>query len=161
MKSIVIYYSCTSTAKLTAELMVSFLKEHGEADILELKGGREIREFMGLKDHYSQHEEDISQEINLDLSGYDLICFGISVWILETKNVMHNYLEQCFGLEDKRGILYIVPSGIGEQECFGHVEKILSKKGIRSYKNFSVPRDISKDKIKLDKFIRETLQFYV
>lgn len=161
MKSVIIYYSYAAGSRLTAEQIMLFLREMGEVDIFELKGGKEIREFMGTKDHYVQHEENGIQNINFDLSGYDLIFLGISVWVSGSTNVMSNYLDECSGLEGKRVILYIISGGIGDQECFDYVQLILAKKGVKSFKNFSVPRDITKDKAKLGKFIKESLRFYV
>ncbi len=161
MKSAIIYYSYASGSKFTAQQIGVFLKKMGEVNIFELKGGTEIRELMGMKDHYVQHEGSSNQNISLDLSGYDLICFGIPVWVLGSSNVMSDYMDKCFGLEGKRVISYIISGGIGDQECFDYVQQSLSKKGAKSFKNIAIPRDISKDKTKLGEFIIKTLQFYV
>lgn len=155
MKSIIIYYSYSGNTRKVAEVLAEHLRQKGEAEILELKAKDESNSFFGQCSRAFWHKRAEIEPVNFDLSGYDLICFGSPVWAFGPAPAMNTYLDKCSGVEGKDVILFTTyGSGTGNNRCLNYMQDILSKKGAKSFKRFS----IQQFKVSDNEFIIKTLQ---
>jgi len=139
MKSIIIYYSCTGNTQKAAYALWEYLKPQSEVDFIELKGLDESHSFFGQCQRAFWHKKAAIQPVNLDLRTYDLICMGTPVWAFGPAPAMNTYLDKCFGLEGKPIILFSTyGSGTGNERCLNYMQSILSKKGAKEFKRFSI-----------------------
>lgn len=139
MKSVIIYYSYTGNTRKVAFVLADFLKEKGNVELIELKALDESCEFFAQAKRALKHKRAKIQEVNFDLSSYDLVCLGTPVWAFGPVPAMNTYLDKCFGLEKKEVILFTTyGSGMGNRRCLNYMQDILSKKGVKNFKRFSI-----------------------
>jgi flavodoxin len=139
MKSIVIYYSYTGNTKKVAAVLAGYLKEKSEVEIIELKSLDEARSFLGQAARAFWKKRAQIQPVNFDLKDFDLICLGTPVWAFAPAPAMNTYLDNCAGLEGKDIILFTTyGSGTGNKRCLNYMQEILSQKGAREFKKFSI-----------------------
>jgi len=150
MKSIVIYYSYTGNTKKVAAILAGYLKEKSEVEIIELKSLDESRSFLGQAARAFWKKRAQIQPVNPDLKNYDLICLGTPVWAFGPAPAINAYLDNCVGLEGKDIILFTTyGSGTGNKRCLNYMQEILSQKGARGFKRFS----IQQGKVKYQEFV--------
>ena len=139
MKSIIIYYSYSGNTKKVAKILADRLREKGEVQSMELSCRDELRTFFAQSRAAFFHKQPEILPVNLDLSGYDLVCFGTPVWAFAPAPAINTYLEKCFGLRQKEAILFTTyGSGTGNTRCLNYMQGILSQKGAQSFKRFSI-----------------------
>ena len=139
MKSIIIYYSYSGNTKKVADILANYLTKTSEVNRLELLGLDESSSFFTQAQRAFFRRRGQIQPANFDLSNYDLICFGTPVWAFAPSPAMNTYLDKCFGLKGKQVILFTTyGSGTGRRRCINYMEKILTKKGAREFKQFSI-----------------------
>ena len=147
MKSIIISYSYSGNTKKVAEVLAECLKEKSQVDIVGLAALDESASFLGQAYRALRHKQAAIDSVNLDLGGYDLICFGTPVWAFAPAPAMNTYLEKCSGLEGKTVILFTTyGSGTGNERCLKYMMDILAAKGAGSFKAFSVQQFKVSDK---------------
>lgn len=147
MKSIVIYYSYSGNTKKVAEILSEFLAQRGEVQQIELIGLDESKSFFVQAVRALSRKRAQIQPVGLDLSGYDLICLGTPVWAFGSAPAMNTYLDKCFGVENKRVILFTTyGSGTGSTRCLNYMQDVLSKKGARQFSRFSIQQFKVKDR---------------
>jgi len=147
MKSIVIYYSHSGNTKKVAEIFTEYLKENGPVERIELIALDESQSFFGQGRRAFIHARAKIAPVNFDLSGYDLVCLGTPVWAFAPTPAMNAYLYKCFGLEGKEVTLFTTyGSGTGNKRCLNYMQDILTKKGARSFKRFSIQQFKVEDK---------------
>lgn len=147
MKSIIIYYSYTGNTKRVVQILAEVLKENTEVEIVRLADLNETGKFFIQASRALRHTKTNIGEVNLDLSGYDLICFGTPVWAFAPVPAINTYLDKCFGLQGKRVILFTTyGSGTGNRHCLNYMQKILNKKGVKNFRCFSIQQFKTKDK---------------
>lgn len=139
MKSIIIYYSYSGNTKSVAQVLWQHLIKSGEVVNLELKGVDESRNFFVQCIRAFRRKRGLIQKVETDLSAYDIICFGTPVWAFGTAPALNTYLDKCTGLEGKDIILFTTfGSGTGNTRCLDYIQDILTKKGAKSFKRFSI-----------------------
>jgi flavodoxin len=155
MNSVVIYYSYSGNTRKAALVLAGYLREKTEVEIIDLKPQNESRSFLGqcLRALFKQRAK--IKTANVDLSYYDLICLGSPVWAFGPAPAMNTYLDQCFGLENKKLVLFTTyGSGVGNERCLNYMQELLARKGAQQFSRFSISqfkadsRDFILDKIK-------------
>lgn len=139
MKSIIIYYSYSGNTEKVAELLREYLGSKGEAVLIKIKAEDESDKFFTQAARAFRRKRTQIQPIDLDLASYDTLCFGTPVWAFAPAPAMNTYLDQCLGIEDKTVILFTTyGSGTGNQRCLNYMQQILSQKGAREFRRFSI-----------------------
>ena len=147
MKSVIIYYSYTGNTKKVTQYLTEYLRQKGQVDIIELKGLNESDKFFSQAIRALRHKRAIIEPVNFDLTQYDLISLGGPVWAFAPAPAMNTYLDRCFGLEGKEVILFTTyGSGTGNQRCLNYMQGIITKKGARDFRRFSIQQFKVKDK---------------
>jgi len=147
MKSAIIYYSYSGNTKKVAKILTESLNLQSEAAETELKPTDESKSFFKQCRRAFSHTRAKIEPVNLDLSDYDLICFGSPVWAFGPAPAMNTYLDNCTGLNGKDIILFTTyGSGTGNERCLNYMQEILAKKGARSFRRFSVQQYKIKDR---------------
>lgn len=147
MKSIIVYYSYSGNTKKAAQALAEYLKDKGEAELISLQPLDESNSFFGQGNRAFRHVRAKIEPAKFDLSCYDLICLGSPVWAFGPAPAMNTYLDRCSGIEGKKIILFSTyGSGTGNQRCLNYMREILSKKGAKEFKQFSIQQFKVKDK---------------
>jgi len=147
MKSIIIYYSYSGNTKKVAQSLSTALEEKGEVKVLELKALDESGNFFKQCSRAIQHKKAQIESVNVDLSQYDLIYYGTPVWAFGPAPAINTYLEQCSGVENKAIILFSTyGSGTGNTRCLDYMQQILTAKGAKQFKRFSIQQFKVEDK---------------
>ena len=158
MKAIIIYYSYSGNTKKVAEALVGYLKEKSGVEIIRLEALDESNSFFAQCNRAFWHRRAQISKVKYDLSGYDLICLGSPVWAFGPAPAINTYLDNCFGLEGKNIILFTTyGSGTGNGRCINYMREILTKKGAKNFRRFSVQQFNVNDKEFILSEIRETL----
>lgn len=158
MKAAIIYYSYSGNTKKVVEVLAEILGQKGEVGVIALKALDESNKFLAQAVRAFQHKRAKINPVNFDLTNYDLICFGTPVWAFAPAPAMNTYLDQCFGLEGKKVILFTTyGSGAGKERCLNYMQAILSKKGAQSFKRFSIPQFKVNDQNFILRQIKEAL----
>lgn len=159
MQGIIVYYSYSGNTKKVAQLLQGYLTEKSQTETIELKDLNETGKFFTQAIHALKHARADIQKVNLDLSGYDLICFGTPVWAFGPAPAMNTYLDRCFGLQGKDAILFTTyGSGAGNQRCLKYMQGMLAEKGVKAFKKFSIQQFKLEDQESAKKIIKETLE---
>ena len=138
MKSAIIYYSYSGNTKKVARILQEQLSQQGAVDEIELQAD-ESKSFFSQAGRAFLHKRTGLRGVNFDLSGYDLICLGTPVWAFGPAPAMNTYLDRCSGVENKEAILFATyGSGAGKEKCLNYMQDILSKKGAKNFKRFSI-----------------------
>jgi flavodoxin len=140
MKAVVIYYSYSGNTKKVAEVLIEALKAKvGEVGQIQLLGLDEPKAFFGQCKRALWHKKAQIQPVSFDLSIYNIICLGTPVWAFGPAPAINAYLDKCFGLKDKKVILFTTyGSGAGNNRCLDYMQGILSKKGAVNFSRFSI-----------------------
>lgn len=147
MKSAIIYYSFSGNTRKVAEALAEYLRQWSEAELIELKALDESPNFFGQAARAFRHTKASIDPVNLNLTGFDLVCFGTPVWAFGPAPAMNAYLDTCLGTERKEIILFTTyGSGSGNERCLDHMQKVLTQKGGGSFKRFSVQQFKVNDK---------------
>lgn len=158
MKSIIIYYSYTGNTKKIANILGEILNQKGELELIELRPLDESNKFFIQATRAFRRKRAEIESVNFDLKNFDLICFGTPVWAFSPAPAMNTYLDRCSGLENKSVILFVTyGSGAGVQRCLNYMEKILSRKGVKDFKRFSIQEKRIEDKDFVTLKIKEVL----
>ena len=109
MEAIIIYYSLTGNTQKTAQILSESLqgRQYG-VRMLELKPVDEARSFLGQAIRAFQHKKARIVQAGLNLSAYDLVCFGTPVWAFGPAPALNGYMAQCYGITNKPAILFFV-----------------------------------------------------
>lgn len=147
MKSVVIYYSFSGNTRKVAQVLSEYLKDRGEASIIELKTLDESNKFFTQALRAFRHKKAEIAPTDFNLLEYNLIAFGTPVWAFGPAPAMNAYLDKCSGLQGQEVILFTTyGSGTGNERCLNHMQNILLRKGIRQFKRFSVQQGKVYDK---------------
>jgi flavodoxin len=139
MKSCLVYFSYSGNTKKVAEILSSVLSGKGESRIIELQALDEARGFFGQCRRAFWHIQAKLKPPQLDLSEYDLVCFGTPVWAFGPAPAMNAYLDSCSGVAGKKTVLFTTyGSGVGNQRCLDYMQEILAKKGGQGFQRFSI-----------------------
>ena len=139
MRSVVIYYSYSGNTKRVSQVLTGLLAAKGEVESVELVSLDEAESFLAQCKRAFLRRRAKIQPVNFDLSRYDLICVGTPVWAFGPAPAINTYLDKCFGLEAKEVILFTTyGSGVGKERCLNYMQDILAKKGVKTFKRFSV-----------------------
>ena len=159
MKAAVIYYSYTGNTKRVADILAEHLKGRCYVDIFELHAPSEPASFCRRAVRALLHRRTEIVLAEFDLCAYDLICFGSPVWAFAPAPAMNAYLDKCPSLADKSAVLFVTyGSGAGVDRCLGYMQKVISKKGVREFRRFSVQQLKVKDKEFVGKVIGDNLK---
>jgi multimeric flavodoxin WrbA len=147
MRSAIVYYSYSGNTRKVAEVLAGVLKEKGQVEIVELKALDESKSFLGqCRRAFSRIRAKLAP-VNFNLSAYDLICLGTPVWAFAPAPAMSTYLDKCFGLENKGIILFTsYGSGTGNNRCLNYMQHVLTQKGAKNFKRFSIQQFKVNDK---------------
>jgi flavodoxin len=147
VKSAVVFYSFSGNTKVVAALLANALREKGPVEIIELKPLDESKSFFGQAGRAFQRKRASLENVNFDLSQFDLICFGTPVWAFAPTPALNTYLDNCKGIEGKDIILFTTyGSGAGNERCLNIMQQFLTKKGAKSFKRFSIQQYKVKDR---------------
>ncbi|MFC1657820.1 flavodoxin family protein [Candidatus Omnitrophota bacterium] len=159
MRAIIIYYSYSGNTKIIADALFEYLKAQYEVKIARLQAPGESSVFVGQAVRALFHKRTGIVPIEIDLSSYDLICLGTPVWAFAPTPAMNTYLDQCIGLAGKPVACFTTyGSGTGVQRCLTYMESILTQKGARDFKRFSIQQFKVNDKAFVNKVISTILQ---
>jgi len=157
MKSFIVYYSYTGNTQKVAQVLAEVLKEKSEVEILRLEV-KESKHFFIQAVRAFTHKKAKINPVNFDLKDYDLVCFGTPVWAFAPAPAMNTYLEKCYGLSQKKAVLFCTyGSGVGKDKCLDYMQDILTKKGVKDFWRFLIPQSKAKDR-DLFLIIKETLR---
>lgn len=159
MKSIIVYFSYSGNTKKVAEILAEYLKEKSEVESIRLKDLHESGNFFKQGSSAFKHRRAEIEEINFDFSGYDLICLGTPVWAFTTTPAVNTFLDKCFGVEGKQIILFTTSGGRGDKRCLNYMQVVLTKKGVKEFKKFSVLSNKIQDKESILFRIKEAVGF--
>lgn len=160
MKSAIIYYSYSGNTKRIAEVLSEHLKQKGEVEIIELKASDESGNFFSQAARAFFKKRAQIAGANFDLTKFDFICLGTPVWAFGPAPAMNTYLDKCLGLEGKEIVLFTTyGSGTGNQRCLNYMQDILSKKGAKNFKRFSIQQFKVSDKEFVLSKIKEIMSF--
>ncbi len=158
MKGIIIYYSYSGNTKKVAETLAESLKVKGEVEIISLEPTDESGNFFSQAKRAFWKKRATIKQTTYDLSGFDYICIGTPVWAFAPAPAINTYLDNCFGLEGKKTILFTTyGSGTGNERCINYMKEILAKKGVKEFNKFSVGQIKVKDKEFILAKIKEVL----
>lgn len=147
MKSIIVFYSYSGNTQQVAKILAEYLRQKGEVELRELKTVDETGSFFVQAFGAFKHKRAKIEPLNSDLGRYDLICLGTPVWAFAPVPAMNTYLDKCSGLEGKEVILFTTyGSGSGNKRCLNYMQGLLSPKGVKTFKRFSVQQGKVKDK---------------
>jgi flavodoxin len=154
MRSAIIFYSYSGNTAKVAEVLHDELTSKGSADVFSLEPEDESDSFLGqCRRAFFKQKAKIKDTI-FDLSNYSLICFGTPVWAFGMAPALRAYIDKCSGLEGKSIILFTTfGSGTGNNKCLNEMQAILSQKGVKDFKRFSV----SQFKINDQQFIQDKI----
>jgi flavodoxin len=139
MESAIIYYSYSGNTKKVAGFLHEYLGLKRETALIEIQAKDESDKFFTRAVRAFKRKRAQIQPVNFDLSDYDTVCFGTPVWAFSPAPAMNTYLDQCLGIEGKKVILFTTyGSGTGNQRCLNYMQEILSQKGAREFKRFSI-----------------------
>ena len=141
MKSIIVYYSYSGNTRKVALVLAEYLREKTEVEIIDLKPQDESCSFLGQCRRAFFKQRAKIETANVDLSHYDLICLGSPVWAFAPAPAMNTYLDRCFGLENKKLVLFTTyGSGVGNERCLNYMQDSLTRKGAQQFSRFSIPQ---------------------
>ncbi len=159
MRTIIIYYSYTGNTKKVADILTEYLRQRYEIKILRLEALDESASFFKQAARALFRKKAKISSVEFDLSSYDLICLGTPVWAFGPAPAMNTYLENCFGFENKDAVLFTTyGSGTGAGRCLNYMQEILSKKGAKDFKKFSIQQFKVNDKEFVNKAISESVK---
>lgn len=139
MKSAIVYYSYSGNTRKVTEVLAEALKEKGEVELIELNALDESKSFLGQCRRAFARSRAKLAPVNFDLSAHDLISLGTPVWAFAPTPAMNTYLDECFGLENKEVILFSTyGSGTGNNRCLNYMQHVLTQKGAKNFKRFSI-----------------------
>ena len=158
MRSIVVYYSYSGNTKRVADILVEYLKQRYEVTILRLEALNESNAFFCQAARAFFHKKAKIASVDFDLSSYDLICLGSPVWAFAPAPAINAYLKHCFGLADKSVVLFATyGSGAGVSRCLSYMQTILSYKGVKAFRRFSIQQFKVGDQGFVNRIISENL----
>jgi flavodoxin len=147
MKSAIVYYSYSGNTRKVAEVLAEALKEKGTVDLIELNALDESKSFLGQCRRAFARSRAKLAPVNFDLSNYELVYFGCPVWVFAPVPAMNTYLDQCIGIKGKDIILFTTyGSGTGNNRCLNYMQHVLTQKGAKNFKRFSIQQFKVKDK---------------
>lgn len=147
MKSVIIFYSYGGNTRSAAKFLQEALLRKGEAELIELQCLDETGSFFNQCRRAFRKVRGRIQEVQYDLSGYDLICIGTPVWAFAPAPALNSYLDRCSGTEGKEALLFSTyGSGTGNKACLDYMQGLLAKKGIKVFSRFSVQGLRAKDR---------------
>ena len=159
MKAIIIYYSYSGNTKKVSDLLAECLKPEYEVQILKLEALDESTSFFGQVARALFHRKASIAPAELDLSSYDLICLGTPVWAFAPVPAVNTYLDRCSGLLGRPVVLFTTyGSGAGRNRCLNYMQGILTNKGAKDFKRFSIQQFKVNDKDFVKNIISETLK---
>ncbi len=142
MKSIIVYFSYAGNTRKTSLLLREYLSGRWEVEMAELKAKDEAAGFLGQCGRAFWHKQADIEPINFDFSAFDLICLGTPVWAFGPAPAVNTFLDKCKGVSGKEAILFTTyGSGTGNERCLNYMQQILIKKGIKTFKRFSVQQN--------------------
>lgn len=161
MRAAIIYYSYSGNTKKVAGVLTEALRQKGEVEEIELKGLDESGSFFGQAWRAFWHKKANIEESKLDLSAYDLVCFGTPVWAFGPAPAMNTYLDKCFGGQGTEIVLFTTyGSGTGNERCLNYMQNILTQKGADSFKRFSIQQFKVGDKEYVLRKIKEAMRLW-
>ncbi len=140
MRAAVVYYSCTGNTARLAELIHQSLKEKGiESANLRIKSPVSNRAFLKQGWDAFRRKKAVVEDVNFDLSGYDLVFMGSPVWAFSPAPPVNTYLAECQGLEGKSAVTFLTyGSGVGKGRAQGLIKKALLDKGAKKVTSIAV-----------------------
>jgi len=139
MRAIIIYYSYSGNTKKASDILADYLGQNYEVKIVRLVALDEASSFLKQATRALFRRKARILPVEFDLSGYDLICLGTPVWAFAPAPAISAYLEDCIGLNDKPLVLFATyGSGAGLNHCLNYMQEVLSKKGARDFRKFSI-----------------------
>ncbi len=147
MRSVVIYYSYSGNTRKVADVLDEELKKKSEVEFIDLKAIDESDKFLKQASRAFWRKKAVIENVNFDLSPYDLVCFGTPVWAFGPAPAINTYLNKCIGIDGKEVVLFTTfGSGAGNEHCLKIMQKCLSKKGAKNFRCFSLQQAKAGDK---------------
>ena len=147
MRIAIIYYSYGGNTREVADILSDFFSKEGSVEEIELNALDESDSFIMQGARAFFHKQAWLDKVDLDLRGYDVVCFGTPVWAFAPTPAMNAYLDGCYGLKGKAIILFTTyGSGTGKDRCMDFMQNALVKKGGQNFKRFSIRQSQIKDR---------------
>ena len=160
MNSAVVYYSYSGNTRRVAQALSAILKEKGQVQEVELSALDESGSFLGQCQRAFRHKKALLKEVNFDISGFDLICFGTPVWAFGPAPALNTFLEKCSGVAGKKVVLFTTyGSGAGNERCLKFMQDTLAKKGVQDFNKFSIQQFKIADNNHVSAIIKNALAF--
>jgi flavodoxin len=161
MKSAIIYYSYSGNTKQVACVLQELLGARGAVDMVELVAQDESSSFLSQCKRAFSHARAVLGEVNIDVSAYDVVCFGTPIWAFGPAPAMNAYLDKCIGIGGKDVVLFSTyGSGAGKNRSIKYMQDILIKKGAKNFKVFGVQQFKIKDKSSVLASIKEIMPLW-
>ena len=158
MKGLIVFYSYAGNTRKIASLLAESLKEQGDIQLCELKPLDESRSFFRQAVRAFGRARSVLQEMDFNLGAYDVICLGTPVWAFGPAPAMNTYLDRCSGLEGKTVVLFTTyGSGTGNRRCLDYMQNILTGKGAKVFKRFSIQQSKVNDREHVRSVIKNAL----
>jgi len=147
MKAIILFYSYSGNTKNVAGTLREYLSHRYEVESLELQAKDEASSFLGQVARAIVHTKADIAAVNFNLQAYDLICIGTPVWAFGPAPAINTYLNECEGAKEKKIVLFTTyGSGTGNRRCLNYMQGILTEKGAKDFKCFSIQQSKVDDK---------------
>ncbi len=129
MKALVIYYSRSGNTRKIAEAIADALRAYAEVKLEEIVDTRKRKGVFGIigagKDSVFKHTTPI-EPVKADLSSYDLVVFGTSVWVGAVASPVRTLLSK-HGNNVKQLVFFCTTFGIGIKRAFRVMEELCGK----------------------------------
>lgn len=160
MRIAIVYYSFSGNTKMAALTLREYFKETNDVEMIELRSPDESGNFFVQAARAFKHARARIENTQTDLRNYDVVCFGTPVWAFGPAPAMNTYLDNCEGLQDKSAVLFTTyGSGTGNIRCLNQMQSMLVKKGVASFKHFSIQQGKVGEKEFVFSLLREKITF--
>ncbi len=129
MKAIVVYFSQTGNTEKVAKEIARTLDRNGiDVKTLSIERSRKRTYEENVEDAKKEEKAKI-EEVNTDLSDFDMLFIGTPVWCGKPATPINAYMDQCEGLEGIEIIPFLTHGGGGPAMTFDIIEDELIPKG--------------------------------
>lgn len=154
--AVIVFYSYSGNTKLAAEILIKELQiSNFKTSLIELQAADESDSFLrqAIRALFKRKAR-IQDNLNADLSAYDLIALGTPVWAFGMAPALRAYLDICRNITGKRILLFATyGSGVGKDKCVDEMSAIVKKMGAKDTVSFLIQqndvknRDLVKNRI--------------
>ncbi|MFH2145321.1 MAG: NAD(P)H-dependent oxidoreductase [Candidatus Omnitrophota bacterium] len=160
-QAIIVLYSYSGNTKQLAEILIKQLENYYEVDVISVEALDEPDSFFkqAARALFRKKAQIKEENINFDLSGYDLVAFGTPVWAFGPAPAMRTYLTRCTGIRDKTVLFFATyGSGAGKDKCIEQMRSLLKKQAPGKTESLLVQQFELKNEDRIIKKVNEVVK---